>query len=491
MLRYSGSDMEDDTIDVAPVADVVGASDPMQNILDQYQSAYKATGGPALEEQKAALEGKKDATQSKQEEADIAAQKALAASQEKEMKDQLAGDAQRPTGENINPPTAEPLTMKDVQANIFPLLLMATIAGKGQRRHAVGAMSAFGAMLKGAEEGKKEAYDDAKKNYDLAMGKLKEQQAAYDKRLKQILDNDKLDYTQKLNATKQLDLEYGHQINDEERQIQGLNGRIDHAGMLAQNMVRIEQSSQTAKEKLDAQAKKHAEEIANLDPGITAMLARGVPANVAIPGFSTSASHLRIAYQTEAISQIMKENPGMDRAQAGEELARRGVGFKSGASSTMQLTKMLGATEQAVDQLDYNADKVKEEMRKLGSSNLSPVVNALARGEEKWTGDPAYSSLFFYMHATAMESARILQGGQASVAQLHQGAAEEAQKWASINMTPESFDAVAKAIHDEGHKRLQTYQDAISKMNPNAGTPGQPNQPGQVLRFDAQGNPIQ
>jgi hypothetical protein len=147
--------------------------------------------------------------------------------------------------------------------------------------------------------------------------------------------------------------------------------------------------------------------------------------------------------------------------QAGLELARRTVEFTAGKASTAQLTKMAGASVQAIGQLDFNTRKASEEMAKLGSSNISPVINAIIRGEEKWTGDPAYSSLFFYLGGAAVEAARLRSGGQASAAQLHQGAAEEAQKWANINMTPASWEAVAKAMHEEGINRIQTYQDAI------------------------------
>jgi hypothetical protein len=122
---------------------------------------------------------------------------------------------------------------------------------------------------------------------------------------------------------------------------------------------------------------------------------------------------------------------------------------------------MLGATKQAVAQLDFNIEQTKGELKKLGSTDLSPIINAIARGEERWTGDPAYSALFYYMHATAVESARILSGGQASIAQLQQGAMDEAKKWADISMTPASFNAVSDAMRAEGQNRLQTYQGAL------------------------------
>jgi hypothetical protein len=191
-----------------------------------------------------------------------------------------------------------------------------------------------------------------------------------------------------------------------------------------------------------------------------AQAATGQPLTQLVPGYGAAAASDRQKARQSAIDYI-KTTTGKDDEQAGIELANRSIEFQSGKRSSGQLTTMLGATEQAVQQLDFNIKKTKEELAKLPSSDLSPILNAIARGEEKWTGDPAYSSAFYYMHATALESARILAGGQASVAQLHQGAMEEAQKWASLNMTPASFDAVAHAMTEEGNNRIDTFRTAL------------------------------
>lgn len=205
-----------------------------------------------------------------------------------------------------------------------------------------------------------------------------------------------------------------------------------------------------------------------------AQAATGQPLNQIVPGYGKNANAQRQQVRNDAIAKIIQDNPGMSASDAGVELANRTIEFQSGKKTSGQLTQMLGATKQGVAQLDFNISKAKEEMAKLPSSNLSPILNAIARGEEKWTGNPAYSSLFYYMHATAVESARILSGGQASTAQLHQGAMEEAAKWASVNMTPASFDAVAGAMQEEGANRVETYQNALkSQRVGNASSAGQ------------------
>lgn len=203
-----------------------------------------------------------------------------------------------------------------------------------------------------------------------------------------------------------------------------------------------------------------------------AQAATGMPMNQVISGFGKEAVAQRQQVHQDAVNFIMGQNPGMTAAQAGQELAVRTVNYGVGKRSIGQLGTMMGATKQAVLQLDYNIGKAKEEIAKLGSTNISPIINAIARGEEKWTGQPAYSGLFLYMHAVAAESAKILMGGQASVAQLHSGAAEEAQKWANANMTPASFEEVAGAMHGEGENRIDNYLQAIESQKSSFVNPG-------------------
>jgi hypothetical protein len=196
-----------------------------------------------------------------------------------------------------------------------------------------------------------------------------------------------------------------------------------------------------------------------------AMVATGEPLIQVIPGFGQAGIEERRQARNDAIDLIRKENPNLTPTDAGRELSRRSSLYVAQRSSALQIDKMLGATKQAVQQLDFNIAKTKEEMAKLPSTNLSPILNAIARGEERWTGEPAYSALFYYMHATALESARILAGGQASIAQLHQGAMDEAAKWAGENMTPASFDAVSQAMHDEGLNRVDTFTGALKSQS--------------------------
>lgn len=200
------------------------------------------------------------------------------------------------------------------------------------------------------------------------------------------------------------------------------------------------------------------------DAGTVGMLKTGMPLTQVIPGYSKATVMERSAARDATIASIMQDNPGMSEMDAGSELARRQVDYVAGKSSVTQLTKMLGASDVAVKQLDFNVDSATSEMAKLKSTDLSPILNAIIRQQEKWTGDPAYSSLFFYMSGAAKEAARLQSNGQASIAQLNQGAADEAQKWANINMTPASWAAVSSAMKSEGRARVQQFQSSIRTM---------------------------
>src|SRR6185369_6126978 len=203
-----------------------------------------------------------------------------------------------------------------------------------------------------------------------------------------------------------------------------------------------------------------------------AMVRTGVPLSQAVPGWGTLGTLERRQARNDAIQQIMTEE-NLSPQEAGIKLANNEIDYLAGRRSITQLNTMLGSTRPAVEQLDFNIRKATEEMDKLPSSDLSPIINAIARGAEKWTGDPAYSSLFFYMNAAAMESARIIQGGQASIAQLHQGAAEEARNWANVNMTPASWkQGVAPAMLAEGQNRIETFEKAkkAQKVGVSGGT---------------------
>lgn len=224
-----------------------------------------------------------------------------------------------------------------------------------------------------------------------------------------------------------------------------------------------------------AGAKKGEKPLDLTDPGTQgriAMVAAGAPRAAVAITFGATAQYEWDQLQRQAILEIQKENPQMDAAAAGRELASRGLDFKGAGGSVAFLNKQLATTNQAVKQLDFNIGKTEEILRGFSpTEDISPVVTALARGAQKWTGDPEYSQLFFYMDATAKESARILQGATGTVQQLHEGAAKEAKKWADADWTtPRQFiEGAAPAMRAEGANRITNFTQSIAEARALAG----------------------
>lgn len=216
---------------------------------------------------------------------------------------------------------------------------------------------------------------------------------------------------------------------------------------------------------INLQAGKDASSPANAST--IAAAATGMPLIQLAPGYGRVAGAERKALRDGAIAQIKAESNLSDK-EAGQEYARRTIEFSAGKTSVAALNKMEGFTRSALAQLDFNVKKASEFMDKVPEqTDLSPVLNAIVTQKEKWEGNPNMAPLFMYMNAVAIETARLQSGGQASTAQLHQGAAEETKRWLEAGaITPASWKALAPEIISEGQNRLKNFQDAKEAMMP-------------------------
>jgi hypothetical protein len=200
-----------------------------------------------------------------------------------------------------------------------------------------------------------------------------------------------------------------------------------------------------------------------------AMVKSGMPLTQVVPGWGPASRQKQQQTQMEAIRQLKEENPGMTDVQAGQALADANIDFAAGKKSVGQLTTQYNANTVFVKQLEFNVQKATEILKTIPSSDLSPIFNAMARGEQKWTGDPQYKALYYYIYGASMEAQKLIQGGAASVAALHAGVAEDAKRFANENDTPRSLmEGVFPAMIAEGKNRLQIYEGAIKRAHPSA-----------------------
>jgi len=386
-------------------------------------------------------------------------------------------------------------------SGLMPLLAIGAFAGKATKLNASAMLGASIGMTDGYLNGKQQVYEENKKKYEEAYQQFKDRQAEQDKIYKEMREA----YKGRIDADIKA-LEFARQVTQDQAANQATLLRDheivkQHAAELEKIQQRLDETKYEdhvknyfEQQKIDLAKANAAPPSKDASQGAVGMVLSGAPLNQVVPGYGKGASAQRAQVRDAAIAQIKADYPDMTDIQAGQELARRQVEYTAGKASTTQLTKMLGATRQALSQLDFNVDKATEEMKKLPSADLAPVLNAIARGAEKWDGDPAYAGLFFYMTGAATESARLKSGGQASSAQLHAGAAEEAKEWANVNMTPASWAEVSKAMKAEGQNKLDTYQQAIAAGEKAPVTPGGnsdgPN-PSRIIKVDENGVPIE
>jgi hypothetical protein len=424
-----------------------------------------------LEEQQGHLEQQRQSelatiTQLEGQQADTAQQKQQATAAPLASATAAAEDLSKTADQPLPPSEAAGLSYKphkadakDIQGLSWALLGMALMGGVASKGNWLGASSVMNGAMKGFIKGDQAAAQKEWEDFETKFQTAEKHDQEALNRLKTVRDNKNLSLNAKMQQYQLIAAQYdmqdvatGAKLKSHDAVLKQIDAR-DNA--ITQARTRLE----SVKDKIDQQNAANVPGPA--DEGVVGMVKSGMPLSQAIPGYGKPAAAERKAARTAAIQSIQKET-GMSADEAGKELARRTVEFSAGKASTTQLTKMLGATRQALSQLDFNVDQVTKEMKKLKSTDVSPVINAIIRQEEKWTGDPAYAGLFYFMNAAATESARLLSGGQASAAQLHQGAADEARQWANVNLTPASWAEVAASMKAEGRNKVQTYQDAIS-----------------------------
>jgi len=433
---------------------------PKTNYPAYYQEQYKQNRGPELEKQAEERQAKIDSIESQKEADDIAAQKELADLAIKSRQDFIKGEMERPQ-KDIEAPQSEPLTMKDVQSNMFPLLIMATIAGKGQRRHAVGAMSAFAAMIHGAEEGKKEKYEAEKKNYDAAVAQLEKNQKEYESKLKAILDNDKMAYQEKMDATKILDMQYGHRINDEERAIKGLNGQIDKTKAVAMNLTKLKEAQDAIDMKARAQLKTRQEaDKSFMTPGAMEDAAwNKLLYGQEVKGLANASGKIRerVASLADSIGRQLGLTP-----QEMVSLPRNNQAKQKALSNMINWGAGVEKAQQQLQSTFAAAVKAFERLS-IKPGQIQSLNKAILNGQREFN-DPDANAYAFWMNTVRTEYARMM-SGPTSNAMLPVEAARRADDSISNTVNMASLLELKKSVDQEAKFSRDSVQNQVQALN--------------------------
>lgn len=367
-----------------------------------------------------------------------------------------------------NPGVEPPRYNIDHFMEMMPFLaLIGALGGAHGRVSGMAGISSINGMISGLVKGDSMRYDAAQTQYEDAMKAWNERAQHMRSIYAEMVQVYKGDQMSTLRA--------------KQAALRVATGATTEIGKVDQLYNTLDVATTRAKMVWDKQQKAYANANPAMSEGSIGMVMEGAPPTAVVRGFGRQTMGQWQRYVDAATGRIAQENH-MTLAEAGAELARRQSDYLATRTSDRQLTTMLGATRPALAQLEFNIQQASDILKTIPSTDLSPILNSIARGEERWTGDPQYSSLHFFLSGVAMEAARLMSGGQASIAQLHEGARLEAQRWVDINMTPASFMAptgVGASMIREGHNRIANFEDAIIIQRKGSKDFIQPTRPGQ------------
>jgi hypothetical protein len=323
------------------------------------------------------------------------------------------------------------------------------------------------------KEGDDKAYQEGMDKYKESIAQAKADNDLYQRKLKSIVEDAKTTYSEKDRQLRLLDMEYGKQISELDKESRDLSTRVmqmtNQALAADKSLVNATKAEITVKLQADkafeSQKQANSAEAKQDIEDFSVQRATGEPMTQILAGYGgKNLPEIRKQVAEGAIVQISEEM-GISHAEAAKELAARDQAYKAGNSAETQLTKMLGSTYQAVDQLKYNVNEVKRQLKEVPSTDLAPVLNAIARKQEEWTGDPKLNSLYYNLDGAMLEAERLQSGAQASVAQLHEGAAQRAKEWLDKRWTtPAQFENLGDAMVKEGDARINSFRSAIKQM---------------------------
>ena len=108
-----------------------------------------------------------------------------------------------------------------------------------------------------------------------------------------------------------------------------------------------------------------------------------------------------------------------------------------------------------------NMNKAVALMPKGFSGDISPILKTIAQNGLNAMGDPNIKPYEAQIVASFYDYAKVINGGTGSVAQLNQGAAEEASKLLNAGMNEYTVKNVLNVMYSDMEYKNSTYQDSI------------------------------
>lgn len=164
--------------------------------------------------------------------------------------------------------------------------------------------------------------------------------------------------------------------------------------------------------------------------------------------------------------------------RAGELMERAGITpeqYAAGSSQFKADAKSLALQQTRADAIDLGMEKIKNDIGTIqstianGNIDFGPWLSKPINALRTQSGSPSLAAYSLAVQQVAIEYERMLNGGQMSVAQLHQGAQEDAHKILNSDMNVATVNAVLPVMLREmnnarsaTHSQLATVRNRMS-----------------------------
>lgn len=348
------------------------------------------------------------------------------------------------------------------------------IAGGLSKTHGTAALKAFGAGMKGFNEGSQQAFDDAHKTWEANTKAALDNNKMKMDEYHAVLDDRALTVSEAEQKIKMIAYKYQDQMMMDA-------DRFDLQAALVQAQVKATMDLTNYDAKLKLQ-KKMWDEKQNPTGGVDIS---SLKPNDVVPGTGLTAAAVKLKAEQYKNDPSVLTRGGLSKADkeaivnestrqeladglSGGDISASQAGYKADTHSLMRIQSMTDSAEAYENTMVANMHVVDSLMDKGAGTSAGPVVNRWLQAGKKATGDPDVAAFDSAIKTVVTEAAKIQSGSlgnQALTDSARSEAADTLDKYGSPDQIKASF-GVLKQDSDNKKKeyrnQVKTIKDRIS-----------------------------
>jgi hypothetical protein len=372
----------------------------------------------------------------------------------------------------------DPKQLNDT-AQIF--MTLGALGGLFMRQPLTAALGNMTAAMKGVQAGDAEQFDRATEEFQTNFDKAMKINDAASKERTRILNDNKLSLTEKMNL---LDIEaakYGDQTARVTNSFKGKMELYNAKEKAATDARKAFDSWQTKQAQIqhwrnqDANARTRAAGAGGGAGGAAGGLsdaAKQMFADMQMRGIKAPdiSGRKEVAQQKIQIANLMAEKYAADGTVPTEIQVNRDM--------HAALTKALVQTTSRVTGIELGSRKIEKDIKTLerymaaGSPDHAKIIGKLENKIRSAVSDPTLAPYALAVKQVATEYERLMVGGMLSVAQLHEGAREDAKRILSEDMTIAEVNSILPVMLAEIRNQKEAAAETVADLKKQIGSVG-------------------